>query len=1545
MWFFAVFLLVYLDLTSVKCSPDVVFASRSGEDTQGCGAKTSPCASISMAVSHAKEPGSIVYIDGTGTSTDPYTCINVTSQHPGIYVDRSMSLIGYQSPVLIKCGRGQELAFEAKGGRETVVTLIGLVLHDSALRVVDSSLVIDSCQVMGRKQLINVTQDTQSVQIAISNSTCINTTSFVSVKVKASNKSRNSVKVRLTNSSVMGIQVVYPVNPTSITGSALLVTSANAHLVPALITISIHVTNVSFFNNQYNHEFSGLIHVDAPTGVCDVVLNKVTFVKTYTRNFMADWEGAIIKISGTNRLIINVINTTSKDNPETRFFHLQPNGTASVHVIESTFTGHRYDGNGAVLYLASSFNAVIEIGGTILMQNGALGRAGGCLYLLSSMAISVYIWGSRFIDSRAEYYGVAALDASSLTVTVNNSEIVGSSSSGPGGVFGIGGSTVNFAIINSVIANSIAKGPGGVFTYSANTPLRVSMRLEGVRIENSSAALGGIMMFNGKVELSITLSDTTFLHSFSQGGGGAIYAECLKIHLTCQNVSVVNSSTAYANASGGAFYLGADYQMFSTINDSTFLNTNAYLGSGGALTLSIKTCTYICHTVAISNTTFSSSHAHSSGGAIYADMDRADIFVDNSVFTNCSSISSGGAMYLRLSGESNITLSSSTFKNNSSPLSPGGAVYIQVYGDELVDPGCLEKDSQVIDYRRWKYATVVKVIDSDFHDNVALVGGALYLYGGVILIKHCNISNNFASDRSGHVEVEGDSTSVTILDSNFRQTKHYKIHGSHFFMIVTFISTQSAGPLLFANSTLDMNLVTQTGGEAQTALRVSNGGLVKFKDSNIYCPYGSKLNVLNYTNNVTQQNCTIWVTGFRFDCSACPAGQYSLQRGYTNGNGPYGDFQCWEKCPDGASCSGFIKATEGYWGYKVNDSFSPELVFTLCPVGYCAAPPLDSAVYNACFRHRSSTLCGTCIDGYTETLLSPDCRPKGECKDTWFWGVAILFILLAGLYLIKKPPVFKFLWKQVFWFKTTNSREQSCVTRNVADETRYSNDVTHGVTQENCRHRCVTDDNGYCVTDDNGYLKILFYFYQVGSLLMVNSASCPFGSNQLFRFLLGLFNLQLHLGGSNGLLCPFPGINAVTKELLMATQVIGVLVAVPLWYIAHRAWCTATKRPPPPTGPYLGAALETMLLGYASLATTSLKLLQCVPLSSGRRLFIQGEIQCYQWWQYLLLGFVCVHVVPFVLFLAFCGRWLQKGTVSAPGLVTGCMIPLPYLCYRLVRYIFEKNHPHAGGNTPEGSHTHDVSNSRNGRHTPEGGNSPERSHTHDCSNTPEGGNTPRGSHTHDGSNTPEGGNTPEGSHTHDGSNTLEGGNTPEGGNSPGGSHLSDGNHNHIPQTPSWQPFVERVLYGPFVSSAESKWPSDVKYWESVLIGRRLLLIVIYVSIQDALARQIALTYCSVLILFHHSFALPFREFKANMAEAVSLLCLITIGFVNVKPVCLLNQFLISLMPALLVLLTLVALLSQVARLICFALALLRSCFVLNEERQPLLEVTSHQGED
>jgi hypothetical protein len=82
-----------------------------------------------------------------------------------------------------------------------------------------------------------------------------------------------------------------------------------------------------------------------------------------------------------------------------------------------------------------------------------------------------------------------------------------------------------------------------------------------------------------------------------------------------------------------------------------------------------------------------------------------------------------------------------------------------------------------------------------------------------------------------------------------------------------------------------------------------------------------------------------------------------------------------------------------------------------------------------------------------------------------------------------------------------------------------------------------------------------------------------------------------------------------------------------------------------------------------------LTLLNCVPVNDTSVLYIDGDVECYQPWQYGIMAYTVVMVLPFCAVIFYGPGLLRDCLISLPHFFCACVLPLPFLiawiCLRL----------------------------------------------------------------------------------------------------------------------------------------------------------------------------------------------------------------------------------------------------------------------------------------
>jgi len=106
---------------------------------------------------------------------------------------------------------------------------------------------------------------------------------------------------------------------------------------------------------------------------------------------------------------------------------------------------------------------------------------------------------------------------------------------------------------------------------------------------------------------------------------------------------------------------------------------------------------------------------------------------------------------------------------------------------------------------------------------------------------------------------------------------------------------------------------------------------------------------------------------------------------------------------------------------------------------------------------------------------------------------------------------------------------------------------------------------------------------------------------------------------------------------------------------------------------------------------------------------------------------------------------------------------------------------------------------------------------------------------------------------------------------------------HTTRERSFHDPTHDVIYGPFKQSDDGQGSGAV-YWESVLIGRRLILISLHTFIVFPFIRMVCLSVTCALILAHHLWKKPFKDSCVNHGETASLTALLVVAVINMTEV-------------------------------------------------------------
>ena len=357
----------------------------------------------------------------------------------------------------------------------------------------------------------------------------------------------------------------------------------------------------------------------------------------------------------------------------------------------------------------------------------------------------------------------------------------------------VGGVAINKDIVIDGKGHTIdAKNLGRIFSIGEG----FTVTLTNATLINGKADKGGAIYNDG----SLTLSDVKLSDNAADGYGGAVFnnGELVVSDSVFDSNDVLNRGSASVDYGGAAIYNWYDGTL--TVSGSNFTNNIKNYKNGDRLVGAIAT---------IGDATISDSY-----------------FVNNSGRWGGAITTSGDL--LEGSAVSTLTVSGSTFKENGGLYGAG----IFVWGSDFTVSDCVfDKNTafgkgNMTPNNNNGAAIVVTdtgkditgaITGSNFTNNKAQYGGAIYICEGNIAISDSLFENNSADVEGGAIDIDSaiNNPVVTVENSKFVNNTPQAIHNSKelHLGIETFTDLQNAIGLVDGILTLDSD-IAMTDDEA-----------------------------------------------------------------------------------------------------------------------------------------------------------------------------------------------------------------------------------------------------------------------------------------------------------------------------------------------------------------------------------------------------------------------------------------------------------------------------------------------------------------------------------------------------------------------------------------------------------------------------------------------------------------------------------------------------------------------------------------------------------
>ena len=540
--------------------------------------------------------------------------------------------------------------------------------------------------------------------------------------------------------------------------------------------------------DQFMLQDSSLIGQNKNKGTAlDLVESNATFVRSF------------FTFNKANKLHNNVTCSHYKTNTQVTTGGAIISTKCNVTIIECVFEENSARVGGAIF---SEVYTNITIINSSFDGNNATGCTVGGGVLHAESGTTVMIYGSHFINNRAQYGGggvLASRDVAhinithsqffggdggvvyvydSVNITVTHSEFVNTNEYGYGviyvhGVYGLHSHGGSVNITHSKFISNIAATGGGV----------VSTNYATITIAHSEFINNSAFMFGGGVLCTIgsdtIITNSNFINNTAQGEGGVMYAQALDSNvLSIANSQFINNT---ALTTGGVIAGNDDtrviiiqskfinnsakqdggvlYKMYSVkISYCDFINNSA-LGDGGVLLADFSFGESNSH-VEITGSKFLNNSAKHNGGAI--SINQGVLIISNSSFDRNLVSNDGGVLY---SDQTDVRISRAMFMSNRAD--GNGGIMHSGKGTVVV------RNSKFLNNSAGYNGGVVSaqtksmsIYESMFGSNSAnLNGGVFSLYQGSTTVHGCNYDRNSAGNNGGIIQVY--QGTLEFLESTF----------------------------------------------------------------------------------------------------------------------------------------------------------------------------------------------------------------------------------------------------------------------------------------------------------------------------------------------------------------------------------------------------------------------------------------------------------------------------------------------------------------------------------------------------------------------------------------------------------------------------------------------------------------------------------------------------------------------------------------------------------------------------------------------------------
>ena len=177
------------------------------------------------------------------------------------------------------------------------------------------------------------------------------------------------------------------------------------------------------------------------------------------------------------------------------------------------------------------------------------------------------------------------------------------------------------------------------------------------------------------------------------------------------------------------------------------------------------------------------------------------------------------------------------------------------------------------------------------------------------------------------------------------------------------------------------------------------------------------------------------------------------------------------------------------------------------------------------------------------------------------------------------------------------------------------------------------------------------------------------------------YALNIELSSITFDICPITGLTTAGKGLYQLLFITSIFIGWILLHVLTKMVARCCKKLKSYTKPVeirlIRGLVEIIKYTYASFCSVIFMSVVCVELRNQLVWFYDGNVPCFQAWQYAIITFAIIYAIPFPLVLLVGMKLLQQRKISSGVFFLSCLFPLVALCVSAVQYLLTRWRSHS----------------------------------------------------------------------------------------------------------------------------------------------------------------------------------------------------------------------------------------------------------------------------